>query len=282
MQELEHCSEHMKRKLRRIFVHDSFRDPKQWKKIVGPMPQLEDFERQRKEIRRCKSRQNNEYQVCYEEPLLNREQEQHLFRKFNFYKFRAKECLLAKKVKRAESYLLQADEVHNLLCICNVRLAVNQLKRIRMQHLRFLDDIASDAYHLVYKAVDYFDWTRGLKFSTYASWVLIKSLKKDVRVYYKGSNLRESFEDADVYSIVEPEKTSLSESEYHEIQSQLDKMIDGLKEREQFVLRELLKNRTLQSIGDDLGLSRERIRQIKEAAFQKIKDRHQIPELIAI
>ncbi|GIW78292.1 MAG: hypothetical protein KatS3mg105_0099 [Gemmatales bacterium] len=65
-------------------------------------------------------------------PLLNREQEAHLFRKMNFLKYRAKQLrdqLDPKRartadIERIEELLNQAAQVKSLLISCNMRLVV--------------------------------------------------------------------------------------------------------------------------------------------------------------
>src|SRR5262249_2485164 len=68
--------------------NDAFDDPAQEAEILGPMLDQEAFEANRKQMRVPKDAPP-ELAPLYEMPLLTRAQEQHLFRKMNYLKYRA-------------------------------------------------------------------------------------------------------------------------------------------------------------------------------------------------
>ena len=56
--------------------------------------------------------------------------------------------------------------------------------------------------------------------------------------------------------------------------SRLVTALNGLNERERFIVRERKlreESRTLESLGNELGLSKERVRQLEAAAFLKMR-----------
>src|SRR5215213_7839266 len=75
----------------------------------------------------------------------------------------AQEVELAKKIERGDASAKQ------LMIQSNLRLVVSIAKNYRNQGLPFLDLIQEGTLGLI-RAVEKFDWRRGFKFSTYATW----------------------------------------------------------------------------------------------------------------
>src|SRR4026209_1991940 len=75
----------------------------------------------------------------------------------------ADEVELSKRIERGDM------EAKRRMIECNLRLVVSIAKNYRNQGLPFLDLIQEGMFGLI-RAVEKFDWRRGFKFSTYATW----------------------------------------------------------------------------------------------------------------
>jgi len=97
----------------------------------------------------------------------------------------AEEQLSAVSVRGAEKVRLQravrkGREARERFAQANLRLVVSQAKRYRSQYgIEFIDLIQEGNLGLI-RAVEKFDWRRGFKFSTYATWWIRQSMQRAV------------------------------------------------------------------------------------------------------
>jgi RNA polymerase primary sigma factor/RNA polymerase sigma factor len=222
----------------------------------------------------------------YEVPLLTREQEVWLFRKFNYLKHKAKKLRDQLDQEKPSTRLMdQIDAIYeeivalkNRLVRSNLRLVVSIAKR-RVAPGDSFFDLVSDGNMSLIRAVEKFDYSRGNKFSTYASWAIMKNYARTIPDEHKR---RERFRaaDMDMLQTAADQRTDehqLRMAETDRLQ-QVGRFLDRLDSREQtIIIRRYGLDRghepqTLKEVGTALGVTKERVRQIEAKALEKLRE----------
>ena len=265
--------------------HESFEDPAEAAAIVAPMPNLAEYEASRAKARSSvPSGLPPELATLYEVPLLSREQEAHLFRKMNYLKHlagRLREQIDPNKARatdldQVEQWLAEAQAVKEQLISANMRLVVSIAKR----HVAATDnffELLSDGNLSLIKAVDKFDYSRGFKFSTYASWAIMKNFARSIPEeklrrdrYMTGTD--EMFEFA--ADNRGDEHAALSGAE--QAKREVNRLLDTLTERERRIMQlrsglDAEQGLTLEQVGKELGITKERVRQLEARSLSKLR-----------
>ncbi len=262
--------------------HPSFDDDAQHIEILGPMPVIAEG----KSPRRAKAPKGLPPYLAslYEVPLLTREQEGHLFRKMNFLKYQAAKIrdrldpTRAKATDLDEIERLQEEAlaVKNQIIRANLRLVVSIAKRHVGPSNNFFE-LVSDGNMSLIRAVEKFDYSRGNKFSTYASWAIMKNFARTIpEENYRRDRFvtghEEMFEAAADNRTDEHEYESALKRMQEAVRGMLGKLDD--RERRIIVSRNGLggaAEQTLEQLGRELGITKERVRQIESRALDKLR-----------
>ena len=123
----------------------------------------------------------------YDVPLLTLEQEAHLFRKMNYLKYQAwklRETLDLKQPKvrlmdRIKHLYEESVSIKNQIVRANLRLVVSIAKRYVGPAEDFFE-LVSDGNVSLMRTVEKFDVSLGYRFSTYASWAIMKNFARTI------------------------------------------------------------------------------------------------------
>ena len=217
--------------------------------------------------------------------LLTREEERQLFRRMNYLKFKAKQLRdnLAASQERIgnmneiERLLEKSQAIKNVLIRSNLRLVVSVARKHRRQQAGFFEMI-SDGNMTLIRAIEKFDYLRGTKFSTYATWAIMRSYARSIPA--EGTQLQRFRTGTEVVLTDEEDSrpaASADEKLAADKYETLGSILGQLNEREQeaislrFALHGLSKPMTLEQIGDRLGVSKERTRQIINTGLEKLR-----------
>lgn len=266
--------------------HESFDDPSKADEILAPMPDEEKYEAARAKARASVPKGlPPELASLYEVPLLNREQEAHLFRKMNFLKHQAEKLRQSIDPARARSSDLDRLEelnreilqIKELLVSANMRLVASIVKQHVGPNDNFFE-LLSDGNLSLLRAVEKFDFSRGNKFSTYATWAIRKNLARSLPTE---KTYRDRFMTG--FEEVLETKSDTRGSEYEDEASaqravqQVNRLKEFLDERERKILelRYGLNNGprlTLEQVGELMDITKERVRQIEVRIKKKLRE----------
>ncbi len=221
----------------------------------------------------------------YKVPLLTREQEQYFFRRLNFRKFqftRLREELrngrpTSRSVKKLEQLLEDIRRLKALLIKSNLRLVVAIAKKYLKAGVGFFE-LVSDGNVSLMRAVEKFDYSRGNKFSTYASWAILKNFTRTVPAENKRLERFRTGQEEVFAASSESRASFLDDETLHRSQRDaIRAMLGELDGREQkviafrFGLEDGAEPETLEQVGWRLGVTKERVRQIEVRTLEKLR-----------
>ena len=219
---------------------------------------------------------------------LTREVEADLFKRYNYLKFRAS-IEIAKfnnmprvnthQIAIVEKYIEQAEQIRKIIIVSNLRLVIS----IANRHAGWgtqLSDLISEGNLSLMRAVEKFDYSRGFRFSTYASWAISKDFARRIPAEASRPDKPTSM-DIDEIQTDFRDKNRTGVNAVEQAHNSLEHVIvNNLTEREQYIINNHYglikmgmkkKYKSLNQIGDEIGLSKERVRQLELVALQKLR-----------
>lgn len=254
-------------------------------------------------------------QALYQTPLLCREQEQDLFRRYNYLKFKTSTAIQAAdatEVTAAQSdhiagLLDKVEQLRRRIIQANLRLVVSIAKKHVDPSASFFE-IVSDGNMSLMRAVDRFDFSRGNKFSTYATWAITKNYARSIPEAYYRSTRFVTGQELLLDHVPDREEKESHTSDRDVVRARIEKGLATLSPRERAIVRhrfgladgavpELLNPsrpprtaaspvdrapdpglttkighpKTLEQIGRQLGVTKERVRQIEQQALARLR-----------
>ncbi len=217
-------------------------------------------------------------------------EEETLFLQLNYNRYKL--CQLRRKFLRSRdsrsklvhelmSRYHKQQEARSKVVTANMGLVLAMAKRMSHMTVEFTDLISEGSMALL-RATEKFDCSRGIKFSTYACRAILKSFSRIAKLTYRYRNffpaqLDNTLEKDDSLERLREERVS---GYADEVNMMMNNNLAELSHIEQLVVEMRFslgeqkdhKPLTLKEVGDKLGLTKERIRQIQNKALAKLKN----------
>jgi RNA polymerase primary sigma factor len=212
-----------------------------------------------------------------------------LFMQMNYTRHRL--CLLRRRLLKTPDWTVEAIreilelnqsqlDTRSRIVSSNMGLVLAMAKRVQYEGVEFTDLISEGSMALL-RATEKFDCGRGLKFSTYACQAIFKAFSRVAKQVYRYHNMFPTQLDP---ALEKDDSLDQRREETHsdlvdEVRAMVQENLADLSETELSVVRLRFSlddpdrpALTLKQVGDKLGLTKERIRQIQNKALAKLRE----------
>jgi RNA polymerase primary sigma factor len=226
-----------------------------------------------------------------------------------------RERFLAERISSNDCTEREKEQIQKEMLEGNLRFVITVAKQYQNQGLEFSDLVAEGNIGLM-KAINNFDWTKKLRFISYAVWwirqSILQSLNENARtirlpvnvvqeLHKEKKEVEKTGKDLSDKMAALPTVTTLDRQINEDGDTLIDMIVDQnaampdeifntkellkeklysimrvLDEREKTIIEDYFgisgQNRTLEEIGNEFSLTKERVRQIKEKALRKLRN----------
>jgi RNA polymerase primary sigma factor len=209
----------------------------------------------------------------------------------------------------------EKNQIYKELLEGNLRFVITVAKQYQNQGLELSDLVAEGNIGLL-KAIQNFDWTKKLRFISYAVWWIRQSILQSLNEHARtirlpvnvvqelfkekkaidrnGGELSDKFanlpsivnlnkeindEGDTLLDMISDQNTIMPDEVFNSkdvLKEKLNGIMSVLDERERVIVEDYFglsgQTRTLEDIGNDFNLTKERVRQIKEKALRKLRN----------
>ncbi|NBV44945.1 MAG: sigma-70 family RNA polymerase sigma factor [Planctomycetia bacterium] len=220
----------------------------------------------------------------YQSRLLSKDEEQFYFRRMNWLKFKAATVrgqldprrASPRQVAAVEALLTEAEAVRSVVITANLRLVVSIAKKFIDLHNSF-DELVAEGNMALLRAVEKFNFALGNRFSTYATYAIQRHF---FRISHRSRQFRSRFMVDDAALKDRPESTEpspyCSAEQIALLRDLFGRFLDELEPRERQIVVARFgfdgrAPRTFRELGSEMGVCKERIRQLQSRAMEKLK-----------
>lgn len=221
----------------------------------------------------------------YETPLLTSAQEQDLFRRYNYVKYTTARTLkgLDPEEVTAEPFeslgraMELIEELKQRIIRANLRLVVSIAKKHVGWSPNFFE-VISDGNMSLMRAIEKFDYARGNKFSTYATWAVMKNYARSIPTERYHSARYVTGQEELLHAAADPREAPVCNSDRQHVRKLLVAGMKELTAREReiitghFGLGRKGGSLTLEQLGKQFGVTKERVRQIEQRALARLRE----------